>query len=87
MNWSVDLGHLWRTMVVILETVVVVAVENLVKRLEVVAFARFHPPDHSSWRQSWREEWYVVANAVVYKSVDLDPSTLGRALLVSDPLV
>ena len=82
MNWSVDLGHLWRMMVVIQGTVVVVEVENLVKRLEVVAFARFHPPDHSSWKQSWREEWYVVANAVVYRLVDSDPSTQGRALLL-----
>ena len=70
MNWSVDLGHLWRMMVVILEMVVAVEVENLVKRLEVVAFARFHPPDHSSWKQSWREEWYDLANVVVYISVD-----------------
>ena len=81
MNWSIDSGHLWKMMVVILETVVVVEVENPVKRLEVVAFARFHPPDHSSWKQSWREEWYVVANAVVCRLVDSDPSTQGRALL------
>ena len=81
MNWSVDLGHLWKMMVVILEMVVAVEVENLVKRLVVVAFARFHPPDHWSRKQSWREEWYVVANAVVYRLVDSDPSTQGRALL------
>ena len=40
--------------------------------VEVVAFARFHPPDYCSRKQGWREEWYVLANAVVCKSVDSD---------------
>ena len=70
MNWFLDSGYLWKMMVAILEMVVVVEVENLVKRLEVVAFARFHPPDHWSRKQSWREEWYDLANAVVCISVD-----------------
>ena len=50
-----------------LEMVVVVAFENLEQCLGKVAFARFHPPDHWSRKQSWREEWYVLANAVVCK--------------------
>ena len=60
------------------EMVVVVEIENLEKCLEKWAFARFHPPDHWSRKQSWREEWYDLANAVVYKLVDLDQDTLGR---------
>ena len=56
----------------ILEMVVAVAFENLEMCLEKWAFARFHPPDHWNWKQSWREEWYVLANAVVCKLVDLD---------------
>ena len=64
-----------------LEMVVVVEFENLEKCLGKWAFARFHPPDHWSRKQSWREEWYDLANAVVCISVDLDLSTLGRALL------
>ena len=63
-----------------LEMVVVVAFENLEQCSVYVAFARFHPPDHWSRKQSWREEWYVLANAVVYRLVDLDQDTLGRVL-------
>ena len=63
-----------------LEMVVVVAFENLEQCLGKWAFARFHPPDHWSRKQSWREEWYVLANAVEYTVVGLDPGTLGRTL-------
>ena len=72
---------LWTMMVVSQEMEVAVAFEFLEKCLEKWAFARFHPPDHWSRKQSWREEWYDLANAVVCILVDLDLSTLGRALL------
>ena len=64
--------ELWKMKAGIQEMVVAVAFENLETCLERWAFARFHPPDHWSRKQSWREEWYVLANAVVCKSVDLD---------------
>ena len=60
----------WKMLAESLEMVVVVEVENLEKCLGKWAFARFHPPDHWSRKQSWREEWYDLANAVVYISVD-----------------
>ena len=72
---------LWKRKAEILEMVRAVDFENLEMCWEKWAFARFHPPDHWSWKQSWREEWYDLANAVVCISVDLDLSTLGRALL------
>ena len=68
-----------------LEMVVVVAFENLEQCSVYVAFARFHPPDHWSRKQSWREEWYVLANAVVCKSVDWDQDTQGRPLVFEPP--
>ena len=68
-------------MVAKLEMEVVLAIGKLEQCLGKLAFARFHPPDHWSRKQSWREEWYVLANAVVHRLVDSDLSTLGRALL------
>ena len=63
---------LWKRKAEILEMVVVVEFENLEMCLEKWAFARFHPPDHWSRKQSWREEWYVLANAEVCKLADSD---------------
>ena len=60
----------WKMRAESLEMVVVVEFEILEQCLGRVAFARFHPPDHWSWKQSWREEWYDLANAVVCISVD-----------------
>ena len=70
---------LWKRKAEILEMVFAVAFENLEMCLEKWAFARFHPPDHWSRKQSWREEWYVLANAVVCKSADLDLDMLVLA--------
>ncbi len=68
-------------MAVMLEMEVVLAVEKLEQCSGKWAFARFHPPDHWSRKQSWREEWYDLANAVEHILVDSDLSTLGRALV------
>ena len=70
---------LWKRKAEILEMVFAVEFENLEMCLEKWAFARFHPPDHWSRKQSWREEWYVLANAVVCRSVDLDLGMLAYA--------
>ena len=70
---------LWKRKAEIVEMVVVVEFENLEMCLEKWAFARFHPPDHWSRKQSWREEWYVLANAEVCKSADSDLDMLGIA--------
>ena len=72
----------WKMLAVSWEMVVVVEIENLEKCLERWAFARFHPPDLLSWKQSWREELYDLAHAEVSTTAGWDPGTLAHPVAV-----